>query len=58
MGPKGIPMVSENSIKCALDHGEVVPEAREVAAALRTRAKLAEVSQPQSREIVPTKYSG
>ena len=37
----------------ALDHGEVVREAREVTAALRTRAKLANVSQPQSREIVP-----
>jgi len=46
-----------NSIRCGLDHGEVVREAREVGAALRTRANLADVSQHQSRETVPTKYS-
>jgi len=41
----------------ALDHGEVVLEARAVAAALRTRSEFADVSKHQSREIVPTKYS-
>jgi hypothetical protein len=49
-------LISENS-PVALDHGEVVREARAVAAALRTRSEFADVSQHQSREIVPTKYS-